>query len=267
MLPRGITATARVCSSCMRYNRCCECGCDPDAAAPERPVVVVKAAAPAPAPAKATVPLAWDGVDSTPGTVGKVCKPVEMTAAERAAKKNEALERGKSLFKFWRKPELKTKEGIIWNTDWKRSEEFFGLLGANAIPTKILLFQEGFHIRINFDALGSALKTNTTLTRLALTDVRIRDEGARRVCEGLKYNTTLTRLELDETSLREKAGEYLSELLKVNTTIRSLDLSHNDLQDRGAISLYKTMLIDSTMMQIASFNLAITKSVSTESKS
>lgn len=82
---------------------------------------------------------------------------------------------------------------------------------------------------------GEALKSNTTLTALNLSDNYIGDEGIKALAEGLENNTTLMHFELNDNnahSYNYKSAAIekpFGEVLEKNTTLTTLSLSRNTI--------------------------------------
>ena len=80
--------------------------------------------------------------------------------------------------------------------------------------------------------LATALKTNTALKNLDLSDNDLGPADAESLATALKPNTTLTNLDLSHNYLGPASAESLATALKTNTTLTNLNLSDNDLSPR-----------------------------------
>ena len=73
-------------------------------------------------------------------------------------------------------------------------------------------------MQIEVKAIGEALKENTSLTRINLSNNKIGDEGGKAIGVALKVNTTLTWIDLRGNKIGDEAGKAIIEALKVNTS-------------------------------------------------
>ena len=89
--------------------------------------------------------------------------------------------------------------------------------------------------------LAEALKQNTGLARLDLASNKIYDDGAAVLAEALKQNTSLTRLYLANNMIRGHGTARLAEALKGNTNLRRLNLSKNQISDQDAAGLAEAL--------------------------
>ncbi|KAF9112767.1 hypothetical protein BGX27_002853 [Mortierella sp. AM989] len=99
-------------------------------------------------------------------------------------------------------------------------------------------------------ALSEALKTNTTLTTLDLTNNIIGKEGGLALAEALKTNITLITLDLTNNLVRREGDLTLSEALKVNRTFTTLDLSRNSIGKEGALALAEVLKTNTTLITL-----------------
>lgn len=85
----------------------------------------------------------------------------------------------------------------------------------------------------NDDVAGSfakALKSNQTLTSLALNASMMTDHGAKKIADSLVHNKTLTTLELQENNIGDEGAHAFTALLLQNDTLSNLHLSDNPFQ-------------------------------------
>ena len=95
--------------------------------------------------------------------------------------------------------------------------------------------------------LGSALQSNTTLTKLQLYLNNLGPTSAEPLATALKINTTLTELDVSLNDLGPAGAESLGAVLKRNTTLKHLDLARNNLGAVGAESLAATLKGNTTL--------------------
>nr|XP_055060313.1 NACHT, LRR and PYD domains-containing protein 12-like isoform X2 [Misgurnus anguillicaudatus] len=83
-------------------------------------------------------------------------------------------------------------------------------------------------------ALASALRSNTHLRDLNLSNNKIRDSGVKRLSDGLKNpNCKLEKLKLWRCDVTDEGCAALASALTSNSHLRHLDLSNNKLSDSG----------------------------------
>lgn len=78
---------------------------------------------------------------------------------------------------------------------------------------------------------AEVLRTNTTLTRLALYNSQVNNMGAIELTKGLKGNTTLKVLSLHSNLIGDAGASAIVEALVGNTTLSALNLGNNLLSD------------------------------------
>ncbi|KAG0074772.1 hypothetical protein BGZ92_003201 [Podila epicladia] len=96
-------------------------------------------------------------------------------------------------------------------------------------------------------ALGEALKTNSTLATLNVQDNSIGDKGGKALGEALKTNSTLATLDLRDNSIRDNGGQALAEALKTNSTLETLELGYNLIWYKGLLGFSQALKTNSTL--------------------
>ena len=99
-------------------------------------------------------------------------------------------------------------------------------------------------------SLTEALRVNTSLTSLHLSCNSIGDEGASSLSKALRVNTSLTSLDLSQNSIGDEGASSLSKALRVNTSLTSLDLSQNSIGDEGASSLSEALRVNTSLTSL-----------------
>ena len=122
------------------------------------------------------------------------------------------------------------------------------LFGESLDLEKVVLSDLCFHLSLG--ALSLALRVNTSLTYLDLSENLIDDEGANSLSEALRVNTSLTSLVLRCNLIGEEGAIFLSEALRVNSSLTSLDLSYNSIDDKGAISLAEALRVNTSLTSL-----------------
>ena len=95
--------------------------------------------------------------------------------------------------------------------------------------------------------VAEALKVNSTLTKLCLSDNGIGDQGATGLTEALKVNSALTVLDLDYNGIGDQGATGLAEALKVNSALTMLALDDNGIGGQGATGLADALKVNSTL--------------------
>ena len=102
----------------------------------------------------------------------------------------------------------------------------------------------------SLSTLCLALRVNTSLTSLDLSNNSIGDEGASSLSDALRVNTSLTSLNLPGNSIGDEGASSLSEALRVNTSLTSLDLSNNSIGVEGASSLSEALRVNTSLTSL-----------------
>ena len=107
-----------------------------------------------------------------------------------------------------------------------------------------------FASKQSLSTLCLALRVNTSLTSLDLSENSIGDKGASSLSEALRVNTSLTSLNLVCTSIGVEGISSLSEALRVNTSLTSLNLRYNSIGDEGASSLSEALRVNTSLTSL-----------------
>jgi Ran GTPase-activating protein (RanGAP) involved in mRNA processing and transport len=83
--------------------------------------------------------------------------------------------------------------------------------------------------------IADALKHNTTLEWLYLSDNNIGDEGACAFADALKHNTTLIELDISVNNIGDEGVCAFADALKHNTRLHWLELSNNNIGDASIV--------------------------------
>ena len=165
---------------------------------------------------------------------------------------------------------------IIYDTD------YFTKVFNTILYFNVSFFFKIYKINYNINIVKSiyeALKTNSTLTHLTITDNYYRDIGVNALAEALKVNKTLTYLDISNnisnnyngddvviaiadalthnTSLiklymrilliNDSKAKALANSLKINSTLTLLDISNNNIGDEGAEAFAEALKVNSTL--------------------
>jgi len=119
---------------------------------------------------------------------------------------------------------------------WSEQPDDFGLALAAVIKstksiTKIDIKNDDIH-EDAIAAIMDALKTNTTVTWLDMSDNFSRGKGEQ-IGEMIKANKTLTYLNLNVNQLTDEDSQYVLEALEQNTTIKEFTAYNNGAVDKA----------------------------------
>ena len=90
-------------------------------------------------------------------------------------------------------------------------------------------------------ALAQALRHNSRLMTLDLSNNSVSDAGATAVAKALHHNSTLWQLDLSNNSVSDTGATAVAQALRHNSTLRELDLSNNSVSDAGATALAQAL--------------------------
>lgn len=101
-------------------------------------------------------------------------------------------------------------------------------------------------------AIADALLVNSSLTKISLAAIRLREEGTKFICEALKTNTSITELnirgEMSTSNIGGAAGaKHVADMLRVMGSLTSLDLSNNNIGDDGVKLICEALKQNSTL--------------------
>ncbi|XP_044166793.1 NLR family CARD domain-containing protein 3-like [Acropora millepora] len=125
----------------------------------------------------------------------------------------------------------------------------FLALRVNTSLTSLDLSNSSIHAD-GAHSLSEALRVNTCLTSLDLSNNSIHADGAHSLSEALRVNTSLTSLALRVNSIGNEGAHSLSEALRVNTSLRSLNLSGNYIHADGAHSLSEALRVNTSLTSL-----------------
>ena len=90
-------------------------------------------------------------------------------------------------------------------------------------------------------ALAQALRHNSRLVKLDLSNNSVSDVGATAVAQALHHNSTLGELDLSNNSVNNAGATALAQALHHNSTLLQLDLSNNNITNAGATALAQAL--------------------------
>jgi hypothetical protein len=99
-------------------------------------------------------------------------------------------------------------------------------------------------------ALADALKVNSTITSINLSNNNVGVDGAKALAAALKVNSTITSINLSNNNVGVDGAKALADALKDNSTITSISLSYNNVDVDGAKVLADALKINSTITSI-----------------
>lgn len=87
----------------------------------------------------------------------------------------------------------------------------------------------------------SALKSNTSVTKLILGDTDVTADDMKGLCDALKSNSHVTWLDVSFNGLNADSFSHLSSLLSANNTLRHLDVAYNHPSLNDCHSLFHAL--------------------------
>ena len=106
-------------------------------------------------------------------------------------------------------------------------------------------------------ALGQALCCNSTLEELHLSNNSISDAGAVALGQALHHNSTLMELVLSNNSISNTGVVAIAEALHHNSTLKYIYFSNNSISDAGVVAIAKALRHNSTLKYIYLSNNSI----------
>eukprot|EP01099_Mayorella_cantabrigiensis_P005046 TRINITY_DN3942_c0_g1_i1.p1 TRINITY_DN3942_c0_g1~~TRINITY_DN3942_c0_g1_i1.p1 ORF type:complete len:495 (-),score=113.15 TRINITY_DN3942_c0_g1_i1:243-1697(-) len=114
----------------------------------------------------------------------------------------------------------------------------------------------------SLSALSSALKTNTSLQTLGLTNCSLTDECIITFCQGLESNSHLSQLWIDRNRVSSNGLRTLCECLKHhNKTLSWLKLSQNPFDEEGFMTLSDLLKSTETLQAVWLNRLSISPEI------
>ena len=121
----------------------------------------------------------------------------------------------------------------------------------NKYPDIMVNSTEGLMVTGSSDAgevaLAQALRHNSTLRKLKLSNNSISDVGAVTLAQALHPNSTLIWLHMSHNSISDAGAVALAQPLHHNSTLEGLLLSHNSISDAGTVALAHALHHNSTL--------------------
>ena len=111
-------------------------------------------------------------------------------------------------------------------------------------------YDTSYWIMGSFSTLILALKVNTSVSSLDLSENSIGAEGANSLSQALRENNFLTSLNLSKNSIGDEGANSLSQALEENDFLTSLDLSFNSISDKGAKSLFQALKVNYSLTSL-----------------
>lgn len=103
--------------------------------------------------------------------------------------------------------------------------------------------------------LSKALKQDTTVTTLRLTNNQLGNTGVDWIAGALMKNDKLTELVLSSNNVSDEGVEGISAVLTKNRQLRKIDLSYNAVGPRGTMLLAESLLRNRSLVELdLSFN-------------
>ena len=130
------------------------------------------------------------------------------------------------------------------------ASSMFESLARSPCLTSFVLFSCHLKLPDDDDAITTFLKSNATLTSLALPHNSIQLQQAKQIACALKENKTLTHLDLAGNLLHDDGVAAVAEMLADNCSLVSLILSYNFISKEGAAFLASGLENNSTLKKL-----------------
>ena len=115
-------------------------------------------------------------------------------------------------------------------------ELFIGIIGWNDVCDKGIIA-----------LISTALQTNTTMTKLNITECSMPDDGAESLARALTVNKTLQVLNLSYNDITDTGIAHIATALTTNNTLKILLIGEETATDEGALSLAAALTANSSM--------------------
>ena len=99
-------------------------------------------------------------------------------------------------------------------------------------------------------AFSTALKANTALLELILSNSPLGLQGARMLGDILTANSSLQTLCVEHCKLRDAGATHLADALKENSTLTCLNVRNNEISSTGAAAFLETLSVNFTLTQL-----------------
>lgn len=100
---------------------------------------------------------------------------------------------------------------------------------------------------ISASYIASAMKTNTTLTKLDLRNNALRSVGIETLCDALRDNVMLESLSLSWNGCKAKGAVMIAKSLETNTHLRRLNFSINRIGNEGVCAFAHLITVNTTL--------------------
>ncbi len=102
-------------------------------------------------------------------------------------------------------------------------------------------------------ALAAVLKGNKSITKVDIKNNDIHEEAIAALMDALKTNTTVTWLDMSDNFCRGK-GEAIAEMIKANKTITYLNLNVTQLTDEDSQAVLAALESNKTIKEFSAYN-------------
>ena len=96
--------------------------------------------------------------------------------------------------------------------------------------------------------LAEAIKINSTLLTIDLSDSYIGDEGVEYLAQAIKINSALEKIKL--ARIKVKGAKWLAEAIKINSSLQMINLNGNSIGAEGAKEIAEAIKINCALEEI-----------------
>ena len=95
--------------------------------------------------------------------------------------------------------------------------------------------------------ISTALQTNTTMTRIDITECNISDDGAESLARALTVNKTLQELNVRHNNISDTGIARIATALRTRNTLKKISIGRDTATDEGALSLAAALSANSSI--------------------
>ena len=83
--------------------------------------------------------------------------------------------------------------------------------------------------------IAEAIRLNTTLQKLNISNNSISDDGAAAISDNLKFSTSLQEINISQNSITNKGIKLFAEAIQINSTLKNINISKNHISIEGLL--------------------------------
>ena len=83
--------------------------------------------------------------------------------------------------------------------------------------------------------IAEAIRLNTTLQKLNISNNSISDDGAAAISDNLKFSTSLQEINISQNSITNRGIKLFAEAIQINSTLKNINISKNHISIEGLL--------------------------------